>query len=190
MRETVIIKESRGKNIRLFLLMLGLAALCMWAVTSPETTFQPHKRDMTVLLSAVGLSLLAVGIVIIPIRLIRPRTLLILMADGFEFSYGFRGSRFVTWSEVSSVSLVKIRSAKLLCVALHHRKKYIASLPKVYRWLARINQSLGYSYPIQINAGMAKGYTAEEIVAMMHRYGDLMTPKQDRLQRKKRYTKC
>lgn len=188
MRETVIIKESRGKNIRLLLLMLGLAVLCMWAITAPETTLQSHKRDMTVILSAVGLALLAVGIVIIPVRLIRPRPLLVLMTEGFEFSYGFRGSRFVTWSEVSGVSLVKIRSAKLLCVALHHRKKYIASLPKVYQWLVRINQSLGYSYPIQINAGMAKGYTAEEIVAMMRRYGDLMPPKQDRLQRQKRYT--
>lgn len=170
--------------------MLGAAALCTWAVTSPETTFQSHKRYMAVLLSAVSLPFLVTGIVIMLGRLIRPRPLLILTAEGFEFGYGFRGSRFVAWSEVSGVSLVKIRSAKILCVALHHRKKYIASLPKVYRWLARINQSLGYSYPIQINAGMAKGYTAEEIVAMMRRYGNLLPPKQDRLQPQKRYTKC
>lgn len=172
MRETVIIKESCGKNIRLLLLMLGAAALCTWAVSSPETTFQPHKRYMAVLLSAVALPFLAAGIIIALGRLIRPRPLLVLKAEGFEFGYGFRGSRFVAWSEVSGVSLVKIRSAKILCVALHHRKKYMASLPKAYRWLAHISRSLRYPYPIQINADMAKGYTAEEIVTMMHRYRD------------------
>lgn len=170
MRETIVIKESRSKIIRLFLLMLGAAALCTWAVTSPETTFQPHKRYMTVVLSAVALPFLVVGILIALGRLIRPRPLLVLTAEGGVYSYGFRGSHFVAWSEVSGVSLIKIRSAKILCIALHHRKKYIASLPKTYRWLAHISRSLGYSCPIQINAGMAKGYTAEEIVAKMHRY--------------------
>lgn len=168
MRESVIIKESRGKNIRLLLLMLGAAALCTWAVSSPETTFQPHKRYMAVLLSAVALPFLAAGIIIALGRLIRPRPLLVLKAEGFEFGYGFRGARFVAWSEVSGVSLVKIRSTKVLCVALHHRKKYMASLPKAYH----INRSLRYPYPIQINADMAKGYTAEEIVTMMCRYRD------------------
>lgn len=175
MRETVIINESRSKNIRLFLLMLGAAVLCTWAVATPETTFQPHKRDITVLLSAVALPFLAAGIVIIPGRLIRSRPLLVLTAEGFEFSYGFRGSRFIAWSEVSGVSLVKIRSAEVLCITLRHRKKYITSLPGAYRWLAHTKRTLTHPYPIQINAGMAKGYTAEEIIAMMRLYHDEAT---------------
>lgn len=176
MREIVVIKESRSKNIRLFLLMLGAAVLCTWAVSSPETTFQPHKRCMAVVLSAVALPFLVAGIFIAAGRLIRPRPLLVLTAEGFECSYGCRGSRFVAWSEVSGVSLIKIRSARMVCIALRHRKEYIASLPKTYRWLAHLNRSLGCSCPIQINAGMAKGYTAEEIVAMMHRYRNVVAP--------------
>ncbi len=131
--ETVVINESRGKKIRLLLLMLGAAVLCMWAV----------------------------GIGIILGRLVRPRPLLVLTAEGFEFSSGFRNLRFIPWQEVSDISLIKIRSAKILGVALRHREKYLAALPKAYRWLARINCSLGYSWPIQINTDMAKGYTTE-----------------------------
>lgn len=175
MRETIVIKESRSKKILLLLLMLGAAVLCTWAVTSPETTFQPHKRYTAVLLSAIALPFLAAGIFIILGRLARPLPLLILTAEGFEYSCGFRSSRFVAWSEVSDVSSVKIRSAKILCVNLHHRKKYIAPLPKAYRWLARINRSLGYSCLIQINTDMAKGYTTEEIVTLMRRYQNMST---------------
>lgn len=194
MRETIVIKESRSKKIRLLLLMLGAAALCTWAITTPETTFQPHKRQMTILLSAVALPFLVAGIVLTLGRLARPLPLLILTTEGFEFSYGFRGSRFVAWSEISGISPVKIRSAKILGVTLHHRKKYIASLPEPYRWLARINRSLGYSCPIQIHAGMAEGYTMEEIVTMMRRYRDMDAPgnrpeKPDRSQRGKQHTK-
>lgn len=170
MSETVIIKESRGKNIRLLLLMLGAAVLCTWAVTTPETTFQPHKRHMTIVLSAIALPFLAAGIGMVLGRLVRPRPLLVLTTEGFEFSPGFRNSRFIPWHEVSDISLIKIRSVKILCAALRHREKYLASLPKAYRWLTRINRSLGYSWPIQINTGMAKGYTTEEIVSMMYRY--------------------
>lgn len=167
--ETVVINESRGKKIRLFLLMLGAAVLCMWAVATPGTTFQPYKRYMKIVLSAIALPFLAAGIGIILGRLVRPRPLLVLTAEGFEFSSGFRNLRFIPWQEVSDISLIKIRSAKILGVALRHREKYLASLPKAYRWLARINCSLGYSWPIQINTDMAKGYTTEEIVAMMDR---------------------
>lgn len=112
--ETVVINESRGKKIRLLLLMLGAAVLCMWAVATPETTFQPHKRYMKIVLSAIALPFLAAGIGIILGRLVRPRPLLVLTAEGFEFSSGFRNLRFIPWQEVSDISLIKIRSAKIL----------------------------------------------------------------------------
>lgn len=168
--ETVIIKESRMRNAGMLLLMLGAATLCMWGVFTPEAVFQPHKRSMTILLSAVALPFLVAGIGILVCRMARPRPVLVLTAEGFEFSYGLQGRRFVPWCEVCGVSLVKVHSVKILCVALHNRKKYIASLPKVYRWIARINRSLGYSSLIQIDAGRAKGYKTEEVVAMMRLY--------------------
>lgn len=130
MSETVIIKESRGKNIRLLLLMLGAAVLCTWAVTTPETTFQPHKRHMTIVLSAIALPFLAAGIGMVLGRLVRPRPLLVLTTEGFEFSPGFRNSRFISWHEVSDISLIKIRSVKILCAALRHRKN---TLPRYRR---------------------------------------------------------
>lgn len=149
MMETVVIKESRGKNIRLLLLMLGAAVLCTWTVTTPETTFQPHKRHMTIVLSAIALPFLAAGIGIILGRLVRPRPFLVLTAEGFEFSSGFRNLRFIPWQEVSDISLIKIRSAKILGVALRHREKYTGtsagqdfSLPIGSKWLGEYELSV------------------------------------------------
>lgn len=168
--ETVVIKESRMRNAGMLLLMSGGAALCMWGVFTPEAVFQPHKRSTAILLSAVALPFLAAGIGMMLWRMARPRPVLVLTAEGFEFSYGLQGRRFVPWCEVCGISLMKIHSVKILCVALHNREKYIASLPKVHRWIAGINRSLGYSCPIQIDTGRAKGYKTEEVAAMMRLY--------------------
>lgn len=86
-----------------------------------------------------------------------------------------KNSKALSWREMSEVSLVKIHFAKIFGVVLHNRKKYLASLPKVYRWIAGINQSLDHSYPIQINAGMAKRYKTEEIAALMRLYRNKAT---------------
>lgn len=161
--ETIIIEESLGKKIQILLLMVVIAAVCTWGIFAPEDAFQPHKRQMLLIGSALSLPFLAIGIVAMVIRIARPRPFLLLTAQGFEFISGIWSTRFVPWGEVKDVSLTKIRSAKVLCISLYPRKKDVAP---------------GYSYPIQINMSMAKGHKPEEVVAMMHRYREdnLRTP--------------
>lgn len=161
--ETLVIEESLGKKIQMLLLMVVIAAVCTWGIFAPEDAFQPHKRQMLLIGSAVSLPFLAIGIVAMVIRIARPRPFLLLTAQGFEFISGIWSTRFVPWGEVKDVSLTKIRSAKVLCISLYPRKKDVAP---------------GYSYPIQINMSMAKGHKPEEVVAMMHRYREdnLRTP--------------
>lgn len=153
--ETIIIEESLGKKIQMLLLMVVIAAVCTWGIFAPEDAFQPHKRQMLLIGSALSLPFLTIGIVAMVIRIARPRPFLLLTAQGFEFISGIWSTRFVPWGEVKDVSLTKIRSAKVLCISLYPRKKDVAP---------------GYSYPIQINMSMAKGHKPEEVVAMMHRY--------------------
>lgn len=161
--ETIIIEESLGKKIQILLLMVVIAAVCTWGIFAPEDAFQPHKRQMLLIGSALSLPFLTIGIVAMVIRIARPRPFLLLTAQGFEFISGIWSTRFVPWGEVKDVSLTKIRSAKVLCISLYPRKKDVAP---------------GYSYPIQINMSMAKGHKPEEVVAMMHRYREdnLRTP--------------
>lgn len=161
--ETIIIEESLGKKIQMLLLMVVIAAVCTWGIFAPEDAFQPHKRQMLLIGSALSLPFLTIGIVAMVIRIARPRPFLLLTAQGFEFISGIWSTRFVPWGEVKDVSLTKIRSAKVLCISLYPRKKDVAP---------------GYSYPIQINMSMAKGHKPEEVVAMMHRYREdnLRTP--------------
>lgn len=153
--ETLVIEESLGKKIQMLLLMVVIAAVCTWGIFAPEDAFQPHKRQMLLIGSALSLPFLTIGIVAMVIRIARPRPFLLLTAQGFEFISGIWSTRFVPWGEVKDVSLTKIRSAKVLCISLYPRKKDVAP---------------GYSYPIQINMSMAKGYKPEEVVAMMRRY--------------------
>lgn len=161
--ETLVIEESLGKKIQMLLLMVVIAAVCTWGIFAPEDAFQPHKRQMLLIGSALSLPFLTIGIVAMVIRIARPRPFLLLTAQGFEFISGIWSTRFVPWGEVKDVSLTKIRSAKVLCISLYPRKKDVAP---------------GYSYPIQINMSMAKGHKPEEVVAMMHRYREdnLRTP--------------
>lgn len=161
--ETIIIEESLGKKIQMLLLMAAIAAVCTWGIFAPEDAYQPHKRQMLLIGSALSLPFLTIGIVAMVIRIARPRPFLLLTAQGFEFISGIWSTRFVPWGEVKDVSLTKIRSAKVLCISLYPRKKDVAP---------------GYSYPIQINMSMAKGHKPEEVVAMMHRYREdnLRTP--------------
>lgn len=153
--ETLVIEESLGKKIQMLLLMVVIAAVCTWGIFAPEDAYQPHKRQMLLIGSALSLPFLAIGIVAMVIRIARPRPFLLLTAQGFEFISGIWSTRFVPWGEVKDVSLTKIRSAKVLCISLYPRKKDVAP---------------GYSYPIQINMSMAKGHKPEEVVAMMRRY--------------------
>lgn len=161
--ETLVIEESLGKKIQMLLLMVVIAAVCTWGIFAPEDAFQPHKRQMLLIGSAVSLPFLAIGIVAMVVRIVRPRPFLLLTAQGFEFISGIWSTRFVPWGEVKDVSLTKIRSTKVLSISLYPRKKDVAP---------------GYSYPIQINMSMAKGHKPEEVVAMMHRYREdnLRTP--------------
>lgn len=173
--ETLVIEESLGKKIQMLLLMAVIAAVCTWGIFAPEDAYQPHKRQMLLIGSALSLPFLTIGIVAMVIRIARPRPFLLLTAQGFEFISGIWSTRFVPWGEVKDVSLTKIRSAKVLCISLYPRKKDVSSSPKAE---ARMNRALGYSYPIQINMSMAKGHKPEEVVAMMHRYREdnLRTP--------------
>lgn len=165
--KTLVIEESLGKKIQMLLIMVVIAAVCIWGIFAPEDAFQPHKRQMLLIGSAISLPFPAIGIVAMGIRIARPRPFLLLTAQGFEFISGIWSTRFVPWGEVKDVSLTKIRSAKVLCISLYPRKKDVASSPKAE---ARMNRAPGYSYPIQINMSMAKGYQPEEVATMMRRY--------------------
>lgn len=165
--ETVAIEESLGKKIQMLVIMAVIAAACIWGIFAPEDAFQPHKRQMLLIGSALSLPFLAIGIVAIAVRIARPRPFLLLTEEGFEFISGIWSTRFVPWSEVKDVSLNKIRSAKVLCISLYPGEKDAASSPKAQ---ARRNRVPGYSYPIQINMSMAKGDKPEEVVTMMRRY--------------------
>ena len=168
--ETIVIEESLGKKIQMLVIMAAIAAACIWGIFAPEDAFQPHKRQMLLIGSAISLPFLAIGIVAIVVRIARPRPFLLLTEEGFEFISGIWSTRFVPWCEVKDVSLKKIRNAKVLCISLYPGEKDAASSPETKRRTARMNRAPGYSYPIQINMSMAKGYKPEEVVTMMRRY--------------------
>lgn len=170
MTETIIIKESRAKSLKMLLLMFVVLVALIFGVM--EKRSESHSKMVIILnvLSAITLPFGAAGVAMMVWRMLRPRPLMTLTPDGFTFSYGFSRSQFVAWGQVSAISIVDISSNKTICVSVKNREQYLATLSKVQRWIAGLSKSIGYSQPVQISISTAKDYTTEEIAALMRRY--------------------
>lgn len=103
-------------------------------------------------------------------QLVHRRPLLALNAAGVVYVAGFvRSPTFVAWSDITSARILDMRGSKLLALSLANPEESLASLPRISRWSAKLDASIGLKYSAQIPLVTAP-LPADTVLAHVNQY--------------------
>lgn len=179
MKETIIIRESRYKNIGMLFLSSGIIAALIWGLLWYEAGENLIRYYEIKVLSFLVLPFVVLLFFVTAWKIIKSPPLLPITENGFGFHYRFNRTLFMNWEAVSEISVVKIHASKFglrvgtsefLCVSVKNRDKYVASLPKAGKWMAGLSNWFGYPQVVQIPMRLVKDYNPEGVLAIMREY--------------------
>ncbi len=159
MEDQIIIKQSFLKQLSLtFLgvLMVGASLLLVVTQNDPFTWF----------IGIVGVVFFGVCLAFIVIRLIKPKHILIIDADGFtENSTAMAAGTRINWSEVQDIYLSSILTQKFICVVLKDPDAFMRKLPPIKKMMTKANAASSFAQ-IQINLSSTTAKYGEVLSTM------------------------
>ena len=153
--EEVVVPASRTKTLVLLILAIGFVALGFWFLSLDPKAIEPqHRYNNPVFiygLAWVTVVFFGLGIVAAVWRLFSTKPGLVLNSEGVKI-FAIGQDTFLPWRDISGLSTFEVHRTRLLVLNLNDPEKYIESVGKVRRSLARANLKLCGS-PIAVSSG-------------------------------------
>ncbi len=121
--------------------LLGLLGLtCAMVSVSYFCTTLPGLTPRVV--GWMGVGFFGLGFIALPVMFFRAAPQVVINDEGIEDRRLKIG--VIRWEDIRSLSIGSVHSAKFLCVEVADPERYSSRLPRWSRWLAALNEALGF----------------------------------------------
>jgi hypothetical protein len=148
--DTIIIRSSKGKVLKLLIGSIGFVALSSWLLTIADTQTRYEPAEVKIAAIA-GISFFGIAAIFSFCKLFDKRAGLILDSEGIHDNSSAIGSRMIRWNNITGLSTDEIQKTKLLILQVNNAEESINAESKLKRWLMSMNYNK-YGTPIVISS--------------------------------------
>lgn len=158
----MIVKQKQSKQVKLLLMAILMVAASFFCARFRLNT--PFWRLFQIV-GVVGVVFFGFCLVFITMRLIRPKTILIVNGEGVTDCSSAISTGFLPWRDIAGVEVTDMAGQRFVSIRLHDVDAYLEAVPALKATAVKANLALGYP-PVSITLQTAD-HTIDQVMEAM-----------------------